>query len=326
MRNTAIYLSSLSLVLIAIAIFTFSTTTEDQPSNNYYKTYKTNYKIYSPPMPTEIDLAGEKAPLNIYFVSEKLEKEILKNTYWHSSMLLNFKKANRWFPIIEPILAKNNIPNDFKYLAIIESGLANVVSPAGARGFWQFMTPTAKSYNLKITKEIDERYNVLKSTQAACDYLNDAYKKFGNWTLVAASYNRGMGGINKQLNAQKVDNYYDLSLNSETARYVYRILAIKAIFEQPSKYGFQLREKDLYPPLDVYYVDVDSTVNNWGDFAKLNNTSYGMLKELNPWLRKSYLTNQKAVVYKIALPKESLTNYQALRLKMKEVLGVFGEE
>ncbi len=326
MRNIAISLSSATLLLIAIAIFTFSTSTEDKPSNDYYKTYKTNYKIYNPPMPTEVDLAGEKAPLNIYFVSEKLEKEILKNTYWHSSMLLNFKKANRWFPVIEPILKKNNIPDDFKYLAIIESGLENVVSPAGARGFWQFMTATGKSYKLQISKEIDERYNVEKSTQAACEYLNESYEKFGNWTLVAASYNRGRGGINKSLNTQKVDNYYDLSLNSETGRYVYRILAIKTIFEQPSKYGFQLREIDLYPPLDVYYVKVDSTVNNWGDFAKTNNTTYGMLKELNPWLKKSYLNNEKRVVYKIALPKESLTSYQALRLKMKDILGVFGEE
>ena len=326
MRNIAIYISTVAILFIAIAIFTFSTTTDDKPQKSYYETYKTDYKVFNPPMPTMIDLAGEKAPLNLYFVSEKLEKEILKNAYWHSNTLLLFKRANRWFPIIEPILEKNNIPNDFKYLALIESGLENVVSPAGARGFWQFMTSTAKEYNLTVNKDIDERYNVEKATQAACEYLNDAYKRFGNWTLVAASYNRGMSGIQKQLNAQKVDNYYDLSLNSETARYVYRILSIKAIFEQPSKYGFQLREVDLFPPLETYTVAVDSSVTSWGDFAENYNISYGMLKELNPWLRRSSLNNSSARTYNINLPMESMSNYEAMKHKLKTALGVFGEE
>jgi len=326
MRNIALYISTAAILFIAIAIFTFSTTTDNKPQQSYYQSYKAHYKVYNPPMPTSIDLAGEKAPLNLFFVSEKLEKEILKNAYWHSNTLLLFKRANRWFPIIEPILAKNNIPNDFKYLAVIESGLDNVVSPAGARGFWQFMSSTAKEFDLVVSKDIDERYNVEKATQAACDYLNEAYTRFGNWTLVAAAYNRGMGGISKQLKAQQVNNYYDLSLNSETGRYVYRILSIKAIFEQPSKYGFQLREVDLFPPLQTYSIDIDSSITSWGSFAKANNISYGMLKELNPWLRRSSLTNKSGKKYKIALPMESMSNYQAMKHKLKSILGVFGEE
>ena len=326
MQKTAIYISSVVIIITAFIIFTFSTSTDDKPNKSYYETYKTSYKIFSPPMPTEVDFAGEKAPLNIYYVSERFEKEILKNTYWHSNSLLIFKRANRWLPIIEPILKKNNIPDDFKYLAIIESGLENVVSPAGAKGFWQFMSSTAKSYKLEVTKDIDERNNLEKATQAACDYLNDSYKIFGNWTLVAASYNRGMNGIRKQLNSQKADSYYDLSLNSETARYVYRILAIKTIFNQPSKYGFQLREADLFPPLETYTVEIDSSVTQWANFASKYNISYGMLKELNPWLRRSSLTNKSAKTYKITLPLESMSNYEAMKRKMKKIIGVFGEE
>ena len=276
-------------------------------------------------MPKEIDFAGEKAPLNIYFVAEKFEKEILKNTYWHSNALLLFKRANRWFPVIEPILEKNNIPNDFKYLAVIESGLTQAVSPAGARGFWQFMRTTGKEYDLQITKEIDERYHIEKSTQAACEYLNDAYKVFGNWTLAAASYNRGIGGIKKQLSAQKVNAYYDLSLNSETGRYIYRILALKTIFESPSKYGFQLRETDLFPPLETYTIQTDSASIKWADFAIANNISYAMLKDLNPWLRRSSLSNSKRRNYKIKLPAKNMSNYEKIKRKMKDVLGVFGD-
>ena len=326
MRNIAIYIISIALVFLAIITFTFSSSTDEKPKQSYYENYKSNYKIYNPPMPTDIDFAGEKAPLNIYYVNEKLQKEILKNTYWHSNSLLIFKRANRWLPIIEPILAKNNIPNDFKYLAIIESGLENVVSPAGARGFWQFMPSTAKEYNLTVNKQVDERYNVEKATQAACDYLNDAHDIFGNWTLVAAAYNRGISGIKKQLTSQNVDSYYGLSLNSETGRYVYRILAIKAIFGQPSKYGYQLREIDLYPAMETYTVKVDSAITSWGNFAKQNNISYGMLKELNPWLRSSKLSNEKGIVYEIALPLENMSNYEALKRNLKDILGIFGEE
>lgn len=326
MRRIGIFFISIISLALILAIFTFSTETDKKPERSYYENYKSDYKIYSPPMPMEVFLAGEAAPLNIFYVSEKLEREILVNTYWHSNTMLLFKRANRWFPVIEPILKKNNIPNDFKYLALIESGLTQAVSPAGARGFWQFMKSTGISYGLRVNKEIDERYNVEKSTQAACDYLNDAYKKFGSWTLVAASYNMGMGGVNKQLNLQKVNDYYGLSLNSETSRYVYRILAIKTIFTQPSKYGFQLREQDLYPPLQTTIVSIDSALVNWADFAKEHNISYRMLKELNPWLRISVWHNSSRKSIDIKLPNESMMEYEKLKKKMDNKLGVFGEK
>ncbi len=326
MRRIGIFFISIISLALILAIFTFSTETDKKPQRSYYENYKSDYKIYNPPMPMEVFLAGEAAPLNIFYVSEKLEREILVNTYWHSNTMLLFKRANRWFPVIEPILKKNNIPDDFKYLALIESGLTQAVSPAGARGFWQFMKSTGISYGLRVNKEIDERYNVEKSTQAACDYLNDAYKKFGSWTLVAASYNMGMGGVNKQLNLQKVNDYYGLSLNSETSRYVYRILAIKTIFTQPSKYGFQLREQDLYPPLQTTIVSIDSALVNWADFAKEHNISYRMLKELNPWLKISVWHNSSRKSIDIKLPDQSMLEYKKLKKKMDNKLGVFGEK
>jgi len=326
MRRTLIFLNISLAISIIIAIFMYSTNTESKPEKSYLENYKSNYKIFSPPIPSEIDFAGESTPLNIFHIAEKYEREILVNTYWHSNTLLLLKRANRWFPVIEPILEKNNIPNDFKYLALIESGLMQAKSPAGARGFWQFMKATAHEYNLKINKEIDERYHVEKSTQAACDYLNDSYKKFGSWTAVAASYNVGRGGLNKQLKLQKMNSYYDLSLNSETSRYVYRILAIKTIFSEPSKYGFQLREKDLYPPLDVYFVDIDSTYINWADFAIAHEVSYRTLKDLNPWLKTSSLHNSAAIKYSIKLPNKSMMDYHKLKENMSDKLGVFGEK
>ena len=187
------------------------------------------------------------------------------------------------------------------------------------------MKSTAQEYNLEVNKEVDERYNVEKSTQAACEYLQDSYDKFGSWTTVAASYNAGRGGLNKQLNLQKMTSYYDLSLNSETSRYLFRILAIKTIFSEPSKYGFQLREQDLYPPLDVYTVEIDSSFINWADFAIANNISYRTLKELNPWLKTSSLHNSSAKKYNIMLPNKSMMNYQQLKSKMSGKLGVYGD-
>jgi len=202
-----------------------------------------NYKVFSLATPEDVTFGGVEVPLDKFGVKEKLDRELLVNTYWHSNSFLVFKRANRWFPIIEPILAKNNIPDDFKYLAVIESGLTNAVSPAGARGFWQFMDATGKSYGLEISNEVDERYDVLKATQAACEYLQNSYDKYGDWALVAASYNMGMGGVNAQLNKQQVESYWDLMLNSETGRYVYRILAVKEILNNGSNYGFVVVQK-----------------------------------------------------------------------------------
>jgi hypothetical protein len=270
----------------------------------YGEHLKDNYKVYSLPTPVNVTFAGEEVPLDRFGVREKLDRELLVNTYWHSNTLLLFKRCNRWFPVMEPILARNGVPDDFKYLAVIESGLTNAVSPAGATGFWQFLKSTGESYGLEVNEEVDERYHVERSTEAACKYLNDAYKKFGDWALVAASYNMGMGGVNKQLDRQKVGSYWDLLLNEETSRYVYRIIAVKEILNNGTAYGFVVRKSDLYDPYEVRTVALDSSVTDLADFALSQGANYNVLKSLNPWLRQSYLKNTKKKTYTVLLPEE----------------------
>ncbi|MCU0370230.1 MAG: lytic transglycosylase domain-containing protein [Bacteroidales bacterium] len=254
------------------------------------------------PVPDSASFAGEPVPMDIFYVREQFDRELTVNTYWHSSTLLSLKRANRWFPVIEPILAKNGIPDDFKYLALIESGLLNVVSPSGATGFWQFLEKTGKEYGLKIKKQDDERYHLLKATEAACAYLNKSYGKFGNWTLVAASYNAGQGRMDEIIDKQQVRDYYHMYLNEETSRYIFRILAMKYICENPVKYGFKLEKGDLYDPLEVRTLKVTSTIRDLPSFARQQNTTYRMLKELNPWLRSDKLTVRSGEDYEIALP------------------------
>lgn len=254
------------------------------------------------PIPDSVTFAGEDVPTDIFYVREQLDRELTVNTYWHSSTILSIKRAHRWFPVIEPILAKNGIPGDFKYLALIESGLMNVVSPSGAAGFWQFLEKTGKEYGLKVSKEIDERYHVEKATEAACAYLNKSHIKFGNWTLVAASYNAGQGRIDETIEKQQVRNYYHMFLNEETSRYIFRILAMKTIYENPVAYGFKLEKGDLYDPLEVKTIKVTSTIHDLPAFARQQNTTYRMLKELNPWLRSDKLTVRSGEDYEIALP------------------------
>lgn len=261
-----------------------------------------NYKVFTLPTPEALTFAGKDVPLDAFGVREKLDRELLVNTYWHSNTLLMFKRSNRWFPVIEPILERNGIPDDFKYLAVIESGLTNAVSPAGATGFWQFLKSTGESYGLQINDEVDERYHVEKSTEAACKYLNDAYARFGDWALVAASYNMGMGGVSKQLNRQKVESYWDLLLNEETGRYVYRILAIKEILNNGTAYGFVVRPGDLYDPYETREVTIEGGVDDLADFALQEGANYNILKTLNPWLRQSYLKNTSGKAYTVELP------------------------
>jgi membrane-bound lytic murein transglycosylase D len=254
------------------------------------------------PIPDSAKFAGEPVPLDIYYVREQFDRELTVNTYWHSATILSLKRAARWFPVIEPILAKNGIPDDFKYLALVESGLMNVISPAGATGFWQFLDKTGKEYGLTINKEVDERYHVVKSTEAACAYLNKSYLKFGNWTLVASSYNAGQGRIDETIDKQQVRSYYHMFLPEETSRYIFRILAIKCIFENQITYGFKLAPGDLYPPLDVKTLKVKESINDLPAFAREHKTTYRMLKELNPWLRSDKLT-VRGEEFEIALPQ-----------------------
>jgi len=254
------------------------------------------------PLPDTAEFAGEMVPLDIFYVREQFDREMTVNTYWHSATLLILKRTTRWFPVIEPILAKNGIPDDFKYLALIESGLLNVVSPSGAAGYWQFLEKTGKEYGLIVNKEVDERYHVVKATEAACKYLNKSYAKFGNWTLVAASYNAGQNRIDDVIGDQTTRNFYEMYLNDETSRYIYRILAMKYIYENQLDYGFKLLPGDLYDTLATRKVVVKETISNLPAFAKQNKTSYRMLKELNPWLRSDKLTVRRGEEFVILLP------------------------
>ncbi|MDI3526398.1 MAG: rane-bound lytic murein transglycosylase [Tenuifilum sp.] len=260
--------------------------------------------IYPVPIPDSLTFAGEAVPLEFFDVRESLDRELQVNTFWHSQTLLLLKRANRYFPIIEPILEANNIPIDFKYLAVAESGLTQAISPSKAVGFWQILEGTGEELGLEINNEVDERYHIEKSTQAACQYFKKAYEKYGNWTMVAASYNFGMNGIDKQILRQENDSYYNMVLGEETGRYIFRILALKVIFENPTQYGFILNKSDLYPPLEYYEVEVDSTITNISAFARHFKTNYKILKFFNPWLRESYLTNKLNKTYRIKIPKE----------------------
>lgn len=252
--------------------------------------------------PTSIDFAGEQAPLQISDVRERLDRELLVNANLDASTLLIIKRANRAFPIIEPILKKYNVPDDFKYLAVIESSLLNAVSPAGAKGVWQFMPATAKEKGMEVNEMVDERYHLEKSTEAACKYLLEAKARFGNWTLAAASYNGGMTGVNNQIEIQKVSDYYDLLLNDETSRYVFRILALKEIMRNPEKFGFIVNPEELYVNLPIKKVVVDSSITNLADFAKKQGINYKILKIHNPWLRDKKLLNASKKRYEIEIP------------------------
>ncbi len=270
----------------------------------------TAYTIKSFNLPDNVTFAGEKMPLENFDTRESLEREILISAYRHSSTILIIKRANRYLPIIEKILKKNNIPDDFKYLAAAESEYRNVISPAGATGFWQIMPATGKEEGMEINNVVDERYDVEKSTQFACEYFQKSYDKYGNWTLAAASYNGGRAGIDEQIAIQKQHDYYDLLLNEETARYVFRAVAYKLIISDPANYGFNINKEDLYPELYYYEVKVDTTVQDFSAFASKFGTNYKLLKFLNPWLRKPYLTAKPQKDYIIKIPAEGMRNIE----------------
>ena len=304
MKKHIPYLATVFVLFSIVFIFSFSSK-EHSDNILVLENLKEKYSIFALPKPSSnIYFANERVPLENPDIWERYDKELLKNTYWQSNTLLLHKRAAKYFPIIEPILKKNNLPDDFKYLALIESGLENVTSPAGAKGFWQIMKSTAKEFNLEVNTEVDERYHIQKSTQAACDFLSSAKSKFGSWTLAAAAYNMGRTGLQKQMNRQKSYTYYDLLLNNETSRYVFRILAIKEIIENPKKYGFQLRTEDLYENIPTYTVMVDSTVSSWADFSREYVINYKILKLHNPWLRESYLNNKLKKKYYIEIPQK----------------------
>lgn len=306
--------TSLTIILILVLSLVFINLRKDNntPEDYFHQAFQKKYSIFSLPIPDSLEFAGEKVPLDHFDVREALDQELLINTYWQSQTLLFIKRANKYFPEIEKVLKDNGIPDDFKYLVLAESDLKNAVSPSGAVGIWQLLKGTAKDYGLEVNKEVDERYHFEKSTEAACEYFKDAHDLFGSWTMAAASYNMGRRGLIRQVNRQKENNYYDLLLNSETARYVYRILAIKLILENPNKYGFHVRSEDLYHPVPVYEVKVDTAVTDFADFAKKYNINYKILKYFNPWLRDSFLTNTSGKEYFIKIPKEGYRSYSKI--------------
>jgi membrane-bound lytic murein transglycosylase D len=295
MKTNKALLSTLAVVFVSgILVFGIA-------GDNKNKVLREGTAMY---FPEAIDFAGESTPLQITDVKERLDRELLINANLDATTALIIKRANRAFPIIEPILQQYGVPDDFKYLAVIESGLINAVSPSGAKGVWQFMPDTAKERGMEVNDIVDERYHLEKSTEAACKYFLAAKEKFGTWTMAAASYNGGMNGLGRKIEEQKVTNYYDLGLTEETSRYVFRILALKEIMQQPAKYGFSLFSTDLYAPIPTKNVAVDSTITNLTAFAQSQGINYKVLKIHNPWLRDKKLLNSTRKKYEIKIPLE----------------------
>jgi len=301
MKKSTLFTIVASLLIGILISFSFSNKYEIN-AEEYQSAFKDNIKVFAVSIPSKINFAGDAVPLDRFYVQEAVERELTVNTYFHSSSILLIKKANRWFPVIEPILKKHNIPEDFKYLAVAESGLDNVVSPAGATGFWQIMKQTGREYGLEINEDIDQRYDLELSTEVACQYFTKAYDKYGSWALVAASYNAGMSRISEEMERQQHDNYYDMIFGEETGRYVYRIIALKVLLENPNESGFYIRKKDLYKPFKLKKITVDTTINDIPAFAKSFELNYKEFKIYNPWIRQAYLANKSRRTYTILVP------------------------
>lgn len=300
LRTTA-WLVLLASGSLAAHLLVYSTSSEGTDLDHLQR-FNDGYKVFSLTLPDELSFCGEPVPMDRIDVRERLDRELLVNTYWQSNTLLAHKRANRWFPLIEEVLKREGVPEDMKYLALVESNFTNAVSPMGAAGYWQFLKETGQRHGLEVNAEVDERYNVEKSTEAACRYLKNAYAKHGSWALAAAAYNLGSGGVDKQLGRQKKENYFDLLLPEETSRYVFRILAMKEIIRNPERYGFHLRQRDLYPPYKTRSLEVRGPIEDIAAFASANGTDYKTVKLLNPWLREAKLSNREGRAYEILLP------------------------
>ncbi len=288
----------IGIKIAVVVLILSSATTEDTKV-----TVESETKFTSVIIPEKLTFAGEEMPLDRFDVREALDRELLSNAYFHSQTIRYIKLAPRYFPVIEPILKSKGIPDDFKYLAMAESGLnPRAVSPAGAVGFWQFLSGTAKDFGLEISSEVDERYHIEKSTVAFCDYIRTSYNKYGNWTLAAASFNGGMARVQSQMERQKMNDYYNLLFVDETQRYVFRIAALKLILENPTQYNFVVDENDKYPLIKTRDIEINGSVINFADFAINNGINYKMLKDFNPWLRDDKLTNAARKKYTVKIP------------------------
>src|SRR5690606_29379022 len=292
------------VAVLAVCALSINAVQEAPSDENLVKKLVNDYNVYALPIPEHLEFAGEVVPMDDPDIRERFDRELLVNTYWQSNGLLLFKRANRYFPQIEPLLKKYGLPDDFKYLAVAESGLEYKSSPAGASGIWHFMKATGLEYGLEINDYVDERYHLEKATMVAAEYLKKSKDRFGTWTMAAASYNAGVAGMSKQIGRQKQTSYYDLLLNSETSRYVFRILALKEIMTNPKKYGFNFRDKDLYTNIPTYKVKVDTPVDDWSEWVKPYGINYKILKIHNPWLRETYMKNTSGKEYFIEIPEK----------------------
>jgi hypothetical protein len=302
MKNIERVLAFVGLLSLS-AVFIYAL--QDAPTDENFETKIINgYNVYALQVPNDLNFADEPMPLKNPDILERMDKELLVNTYWQSNGLLMFKRAKKYFPIIEPILKQHGIPDDFKYLAVIESGLTNAVSPAGATGVWQIMPATGRENGLEVNDNVDERYHLEKSTHVACKYLLKSKQELGSWTLAAAAYNAGNAGVSRRLREQNVTDYYDLLLGEETGRYLFRIVALKEILSHPETYGFNFREKDLYNNVPTFKVKVDREVTDFTKFAETHGINYKILKLHNPWLREPKLNNKSGKLYEIEIPEK----------------------
>ncbi|MCO6481333.1 MAG: lytic transglycosylase domain-containing protein [Flavobacteriales bacterium] len=310
MRPPVILLGKSMFMVLALAggtvgmqLFTYGTGSDDNDVL-HERRFREGYNVFSLNQPTDLDFCGEPVPMELLDVRERMDRELLVNTYWQSNSLLALKRANRWFPVIEEILEREGLPNDLKYIPLVESNLTNAVSPAGATGFWQFLQATATAHGLEVNGEVDERYNVVRSTEAACKYLKEAHARYGSWAMAAASFNLGHGNLDRQVERQKEKNYFAMLLPEETSRYIFRILAMKSILSDPERYGFHYRNKDLYPPYRVHSLEVTPPVADLNAFAISHGTNYKILKLLNPWLRDNALKGKAGKTYTVLLPTD----------------------
>jgi len=304
LSKVLVFLSVIACSIIICGLF-FNSHTE-RIQNRVRETPSGPQEVYftAIQIPEKLDFASEPVPLQNFDTRESLDRELLSISNFHSQALLYLKKTTRYFSVIEPILKKNEVPDDFKFLALAESGfLDKIISPSGAVGIWQFMKSAAIEYGLEVNEEVDERYHIEKATEAACKYFRNSYLKYGNWTMVAASYNAGVGGINRQAEVQDSKNYYDLLLSEETSRYLFRILALKLVMNNPEKYGFKMSEDEKYPIIPVKEVELSGSIKNFTDFAHSYNINYKLFKHFNPWLKQTYLKNPKKKAYHVKIPE-----------------------
>lgn len=304
MRNkiwVRIILPTVIAVQVVLIFLVLSSAKNEDTGNE--DTVETKIAYHTAKMPEKVEFAGEQIPLEKFYVKESLDRELLVNAYMHSQTLRLIKLAPRYFSVIEPILKEKGIPDDFKYLAVAESGLnPRAVSPANAVGLWQFLKATAQQYGLIANNEVDERYSVKKSTYAACDYLLNSYERFGSWSMAAASYNAGLAGVSRQIELQKNDSYYDLLFGDETSRYIYRIIALKLILEDPISYNFYVPDEEKYPIINTREVELTSSVANFAVFAAEHGVNYKLLKDFNPWLRGNSLNVASGRKYVVEIP------------------------